>query len=116
MVSSKTSKHDRLNREIASKLKGMDLILINHEYKNYKNTKVVGEIDCFAYRKSVAFVIETKTNYTNKLRRKALSQMGRMEDKFLPRYERENGIKFDKLVWLLVTSSGVQNEGVSYRR
>ena len=112
------SKHDKINKQYANKLKGMDKILVNHEYKNHKNTKVIGEIDCFTYRitptQNIAYAIETKSTHTSKQRRKALSQLGRAEDKFLPRYQRDNKIKFDKFVWLYATKTGIKCEGVTY--
>ena len=106
--------HDKLNESYANRLKGMDNILLNEEYHSQNRKKIIGEIDCFAYRErsNTAYIIETKLNHSNKNKSKAMNQMNRAYQKFIPKYSSKYGVDIDRVVKLYASSNGISCQGI----
>ena len=118
-MNTQRSKHNKLNNSFLKKVRGMEKTLTNYEYKNYHKTRCIGEIDGFFYkrtpRQNNAYLLETKHSSNPVTLDYGVEQLERAEKVFIPQYERQNHIKFNKVVKLLLNPYGVQCVGVSIR-
>ena len=66
------------------------------EYKAKNNTRVIGEIDHLVYEAGNLWIFEYKCTDRPKNKMKAIRQLTRARDKFVPWFEEKYGVKVDK--------------------
>ncbi len=77
----------------------VDIRGTNLEYG--KQSKVIGEIDYYMYRKgaveNVLWIFEYKSSHRSKLRGKAIGQLHRAKKRFVPYFKQMYGVKVDRV-------------------